>query len=228
MLFLGDARQLAVMRKGEAHCVVTDPPYKLTSGGNGTPLYEGARRMSGCFSKTKYSNNGELIPVRITWAGIMDVCYTLLGDRGHAYVMTNGGNMEDALTAARLAGFRLHNVLVWDKGNQTPSRQYMRRVEFGLLLFKGEAFTINNPGDSNLFTFPNREKDSGHPTQKPVEFMRRWIENSTQPGETVADPFAGSGSTGVAALLAGRKFFGAEIDPEYHAIAERRIYGGLM
>jgi len=62
-----------------------------------------------------------------------------------------------------------------------------------------------------------------HPTQKPVILMRWLIENYTQPGDTVFDPFMGSGTTGVACMQLGRNFIGCEIDPQYFAIAERRI-----
>ena len=62
-----------------------------------------------------------------------------------------------------------------------------------------------------------------HPTQKPLSLMRWVIENYTEPGDTVLDPFMGSGTTGVACVQAGRNFIGVEIDPGYYAIAEKRI-----
>jgi DNA modification methylase len=62
-----------------------------------------------------------------------------------------------------------------------------------------------------------------HPTQKPLSLMRWVIENYTEPGDTVLDPFAGSGTTGVAAVQLGRNFIGIEQRPDYFAIMERRI-----
>lgn len=64
-----------------------------------------------------------------------------------------------------------------------------------------------------------------HPTAKPLELMRQILEDFTLPGETVLDPFSGSGSTGVAALELGRNFIGWELSPGYHAIATRRLNG---
>lgn len=61
-----------------------------------------------------------------------------------------------------------------------------------------------------------------HPTEKPVSLMVDLID-STPPGCTILDPFAGSGSTGVAALKTGRRFRGCEIDPKYARIARRRL-----
>lgn len=62
-----------------------------------------------------------------------------------------------------------------------------------------------------------------HPTTKPLELMRWCVENYTSEGDTVFDPFMGSGTTGVACVQLGRNFIGCEIDPKYFAIAEKRI-----
>jgi site-specific DNA-methyltransferase (adenine-specific) len=62
-----------------------------------------------------------------------------------------------------------------------------------------------------------------HTTQKPLRLMRQLVEDFTDPGDLVMDPFAGSGSTGVAALCLGRRFLGWEIDDNYHALAAERL-----
>lgn len=64
--------------------------------------------------------------------------------------------------------------------------------------------------------------DIGHPSPKPIALMRWLIRHSTQPGDLILDPFTGSGSTGVAAILEGRRFIGIELDPAYAEIARRR------
>ena len=69
----------------------------------------------------------------------------------------------------------------------------------------------------------NDEDMKQHPAQKPVEVMRWLINAVTRPGEMVCDPFAGSGTTGIAALQLGRCFYGIETDPEYLAMAKGRI-----
>ena len=70
--------------------------------------------------------------------------------------------------------------------------------------------------------FPDREA-AGHPTPKPLRLMRALIKRLTKPGDTILDPFMGSGSTGVAAIMEGRNFIGIELDARYYRIAERRI-----
>ena len=62
-----------------------------------------------------------------------------------------------------------------------------------------------------------------HPCPKPTNVMRWIVERTTMVNETILDPFMGSGTTGVACVQTGRNFIGIEIDPEYFAIAERRI-----
>lgn len=62
-----------------------------------------------------------------------------------------------------------------------------------------------------------------HPCPKPEALMEKLIRDFTDPGETILDPFAGSGTTGVAALRMGRNFIGWERDPKYHAIAMKRL-----
>lgn len=66
-----------------------------------------------------------------------------------------------------------------------------------------------------------------HPTVKPIELMRRLIRLVSRPGDTIIDPFLGSGTTGVAAVLEGRNFIGIEREPDYHKIASTRIATAL-
>lgn len=68
-----------------------------------------------------------------------------------------------------------------------------------------------------------RAESNGHPCPKPLEWMVWLVGRVTLPGETVIDPFMGSGTTGVACVLTGRNFIGIEIDPQYCALAEARL-----
>jgi site-specific DNA-methyltransferase (adenine-specific) len=69
-----------------------------------------------------------------------------------------------------------------------------------------------------------KEKLHGrHPTQKPLALLERVVAASAAPGDLVVDPFCGSGTTGVAAVASGCRFLGMEQDPEYVALATRRI-----
>ena len=67
-----------------------------------------------------------------------------------------------------------------------------------------------------------------HPTEKPIGLMKWVIENYTNIGDTVFDPFMGSGTTGVACVETGRHFIGCEISAEYFAIAEKRVKSAVF
>jgi len=214
-LYLGDSLQIMPMLE-KVDCVVTDPPYPLTSGGNNTS------ELGGCLSKHNYNNDGKIVECNITWKQINNMCYEALKDNGNAYIMSNNRNLEKALRWFRKSGFGFHNILVWDKCTVTPNRFYMLGVEFGLFGYKGRARYINDMSLSNLFKAPN-SKGNEHPTEKPVELMACWIEQSTDKGGLVIDPFMGSGTTLVACAKTGRKGIGIEIDKQYFDVACRRV-----
>jgi len=69
----------------------------------------------------------------------------------------------------------------------------------------------------------SEKKEGRHPTQKPLELLDRILLASTEAGDLVLDPFAGSGTTGVAAARLGRRFVGIELEPEYADLAVRRF-----
>jgi tRNA/tmRNA/rRNA uracil-C5-methylase (TrmA/RlmC/RlmD family) len=75
----------------------------------------------------------------------------------------------------------------------------------------------------NFFEFAVRGEMPAHPSPKPIEYMLKLIARLTDEGDTVLDPFMGSGTTGVACAKLGRNFIGYEINPDYFAIAEKRI-----
>jgi DNA modification methylase len=74
----------------------------------------------------------------------------------------------------------------------------------------------------NIFNIPNI-KGNGHPTEKPVELMRLFVEQSSNENDIVFDPFMGIGTTGFACQKSNRKFIGIEIEQKYFDIACKRI-----
>ena len=75
---------------------------------------------------------------------------------------------------------------------------------------------------SNVLTYP-KDRDGFHPTQKPLALIEDLVQTFSNPGDVVLDPFMGSGTTATAAIKTGRNYIGFELNPEYHAIALRRI-----
>jgi site-specific DNA-methyltransferase (adenine-specific) len=75
----------------------------------------------------------------------------------------------------------------------------------------------------NLWTLSASRHLTNHPTEKPEKLLRRIISIGSKEGDTILDPFMGSGTTGVVAKQLGRNFIGIEIDQSYFEIASRRI-----
>jgi site-specific DNA-methyltransferase (adenine-specific)/modification methylase len=101
--------------------------------------------------------------------------------------------------------------LVWDK---------VQPADFSLAMCEQAWTNLKRP--AKLYRQRVTEYSKEHPTQKPVKLMR-WCLDLIPEAETILDPFMGSGTTGVAALHAGRAFIGIERDPSYFEIACRRI-----
>jgi site-specific DNA-methyltransferase (adenine-specific) len=200
---------------GSVDMVLTDPPYRVMFGGNKSP-----GRPTGILSK----NDGKIFKHNdIEFSDYLPELYRVMADRSHLYLMVNFLNLETAMKCVREAGFKIHNLLIWNKNNATPNRWYMKNVEYVIFARKGKAKTIQNPGSKTSHAFDNVKPGRLHPTQKPVELMQHYIENSSTIGDIVFDPFMGSGSTGVAAKNLDRSFIGIEMDDEYFKIAKERI-----
>jgi DNA modification methylase len=74
-----------------------------------------------------------------------------------------------------------------------------------------------------VWEIPKPQKsETGHSTQKPVECMRRPIVNNSKPGDSVYEPFSGSGTTIIAGEITGRRVFAVELEPVYVDVAVRR------
>lgn len=215
-LMQGDCLELiSTIPDGSVDMVLTDPPYRVISGGN-----KSAQRPMGMLS----ANDGKIFKHNdIEFSDYLPEIYRVMAVRSHFYLMINFVNLESAMSCVRKAGFKIHNLLVWQKNNVTPNRWYMKNIEYVIFARKGKAKSILNPSSKTCHSFDNVSRGRVHPTQKPVELMQHYIENSSEVGDTILDPFMGSGSTGVAAKNLGRRFIGIELDEEYFEIAKGRI-----
>ncbi len=222
VLYHGDTMDILprlIKEKAHIDCLVCDPPYKLTAGG-GNPSAD-HKKMAGIFNNDKYDNKGQIVECEIDWQDFMPLFYDIL-PAGHAYIMCNNRHIQNMLNAAQDAGFKFHNMLVWDKITATANRWYMKNCEFTGLFYKGKAQFINDCSSKQLIKCQQID-DSIHPTEKPVPLMQHYICNSTNPLGVVIDPFMGSGTTGVSCIKAGRKFIGIEKDKSYFDECVRRI-----
>jgi site-specific DNA-methyltransferase (adenine-specific) len=203
-LHLGDC--LEVMKSipdKSVDAVITDPPY-------------GIRRDKGFGGAAAFGGgNGRKIPRRIYSGGWdndrpkSETFSEIL--RIGVFVGIFGGNyFADLLPQGT-------HWVVWDKLNTMPTFGDCELLWTNSKRKSVKKFTLQYNGLLG-------EKDIRyHPTQKPLALMKWIIENYTKEGDTILDPFMGSGTTGVACVQTGRNFIGIEIDPTYFAIAEKRI-----
>jgi len=147
--------------------------------------------------------------------------YRVLAPDSLAFSFYGWTRVDQFMAAWRRAGFRVVGHVTFVKSYGSSARFLSYRHENGYLLAKGQPRLPDNPpSDVVQFKYTGNVK---HPTQKPVSALQPLIEAFCPPGGLVLDPFAGSGSTGEAAFLAGRRFVGIELDPKYHAAAAARL-----
>lgn len=165
--------------------------------------------LSGNRKLFQYQNN-----IKISdW---MPEIYRILKQGTHCYVFTNVLNLKEMILEAEKVGFKLQNLLVWEKNNCTPSQYYMKNCEYVLLLRKGKAKWINDIGGSKtVHQFNNIIGTKKHPAEKPQALIEFYISNSSNEGDLVCDPFMGCGTTARAAEKLNRNYIGWEIDEQY-------------
>jgi len=130
---------------------------------------------------------------------------------------------DQFLTAWRAAGFRVAGHFVFPKPYASSTGVLRYQHECAYLLAKGHPQALAQPiGDVIAWRYTGNRL---HPTQKPLSVLLPLIETFSAPGETVLDPFAGSGSTLAAAKELGRAYLGIELDATYHGIASARLAG---
>jgi len=125
------------------------------------------------------------------------------------------------LQAYRSAGFRIVGHLAFPKRYSSSSKFLRYQHECAYLLAKGyPALPKATIGDVIDWTYSGNKL---HPTQKPLSVLLPLVETFSAPGGLVLDPFAGSGSTLLAARTLGRRYLGVELDAGYHAAAIGRL-----
>ena len=216
-LMQGDCLELMkLIPDGSVDLCVSDIPYKLTGGGKGDGA--NSKRPKGILQ-----DNAQLmkVPKFKDW---LPELYRVMKDGTHIYLMCNFLNLNQLMNDVQEGGFKMVNLLVWEKNNCTPSQFYMKNCEYTLLIRKGKSKYINNIGASKtVHKFDNIIGNKVHPTEKPLELMQFYVENSSSEGDVVLDMFMGSGSTIVAALNTNRKAIGIELNEGYFNIAKERI-----
>ena len=202
---------IEVMKKMPCRCIdliVTDPPYGDNVG-------------YGLNNKTIKNNENPLI----NCSALVEM-YRVLKLNKSLYLFTNWKHYP-FLTEfiLRYTKFKIRHLIVWKKHNFGMGWAFRHQYELILVLEKGRPkYNFKNFSDVQTASHINHNK-LNHPHEKPLDLLKKMIEHSSNVGDVVLDPFAGSGSTCVACEEIGRKWVGIELDGRW-IVSELNFTGG--
>ena len=217
-LRLGDC--LEVMRSipdKSIELCLTDPPYNIAKNNNFSTMGRAGIDFG------EWDKGFDLF-------SYIDQVIRILKKDGSFVVFNAWRNLGAIADYAETQGFETKDMIRLEKSNPMPrnrDRRYITDYECAIWFVKKGAKWTFNRQDSKY----QRPKflfgiESGlHPTQKNLGLMQELIKIHSNQGDTIIDPFMGSGTTGAACKNLGRKFIGIEQDANYFEIASKRIYG---
>ena len=205
--------------------IITDPPYNISKDNNFATLSNPRTGVDfGQWDHGKF----DLYSWIPEYASILNKNGSMIIFCSYRYI----SYIIDALENDK-AKMIVKDILVWQKTNPMPrniNRRYVQDMEFAIWAVKKNAkWTFNKPDDKpylramfNSSVVSGKER-LGHPTQKSLKLMSEIISIHTNPGDTILDPFMGTGTTGAAALMSNRNFIGIEYDNDFYKIAYKRL-----
>jgi site-specific DNA-methyltransferase (adenine-specific) len=201
-IYCGDCREI-LPHLPKHDLLLTDPPYELTAQGGGI----GAKR--------KYLKDIEGFTDGGFDLSTLDYCENWMCFCAKRQLP------ELIVKASQMPRWML---CTWNKPNPTPlcNGNYLPDTEYVVHGFQSGRCFGSFRDKSRFIVYPAQQKNE-HPNEKPIAVMTKFICVGTEKGETILDPFAGSGTTGVAAKLEGRKATLIELDERYCEIAAKRL-----
>jgi site-specific DNA-methyltransferase (adenine-specific) len=194
--------------------LITDPAYesleKHRAVGTTTRLKHSKASSNDWFAVFPNARFGELF----------EQAFRVLRRDAHLYLFCDAETMFIAKPEAERAGFKFWKPLVWDKRTIGMGYHYRARYELILFFEKGKR-RLRDLGVADIISVPRVHR--GYPAEKPPAVSEVLIAQSSEPGDTVADPFMGSGSVGVAALALGRRFIGSDLNPQAVVLSAERL-----
>lgn len=216
-LYHGDCREILPSLDGSFDVIATDPPY--SSGG-----FQEAGKSSGSIG----TRTNETIALdNLSTRGYERLMREVLRHCNQAdeiFMFTDWRMWIHTFDCIEAAGWRVRNMLVWDKmqmGMGMPWRNQHELIAYG----KRTPARIMDGRQGNVLQ-AKRSGNSNHPTEKPVGLMARLLANTN--GTSVCDPFAGSGATLIAAREVGLSAIGIEMDERYCEIIAKRLAQAVL
>lgn len=208
--------------------VLTDPPYNVASASRQTIRH--GKVMSTMKAWGQWDSY-DPYDYNLWICQVISQCFRVLKPGGSLYMFTARDDNGFFLRRAVERGFSYRNQLVIVKKNPLPSlakSNWRSGFEIAFYVTKGKPAVFNFPAlqseGINVYHHPVRDRLTDHPTEKPLKLMERIILASSNLGDLVVDPFAGSGTTLIAAKSLGRRFVGFDTHAEYVRMATDRIH----
>lgn len=220
-LYCGDCRTVLPLLTEKADIIITDPPY--SSGG----LMRSDRMGSSGekYTDKKYlpfsGDNRDQRSFTLWCSAWMGELLAHAAPSAMLFSFIDWRNLPCMTDAVQMGGWVWRGIIPWNKVNSRPQPGYFRnQCEY---IVWGSAGKLIGSGYGKGFfsVYPPHGANRCHPTEKPVELIAELL--NVYQGKRVLDPFMGSGTTGVAAVKAGREFVGIEMDEHWFDIACRRI-----
>ena len=202
--------------------ILTDPPYTISKETGFKSVKKGVTRFAISMDFGKWDHD------LINLHSMTEEFYRVLKDGGTViiwYDIWKLGLLKDILINNK---FRMIRHIVWQKTNPVPlnmkSTYLSNSREFAVVAVKGNHNNFKSEYDNGLYRHPIFHNESRfHPTQKPVKLFEELIIKHSNENDIVMDPFMGSGTTAVAAIINSRRFIGCDINKEYVDLAINRI-----
>lgn len=213
-LYLGDC--LEVMKQipdKSIDAVITDPPYGIN--------YQSAWRTD-ANERFDVLSGDKSAPTE--W---LSNSFRVAKDTACLFCFCRWDTQQVFYDAIQSAGWNIKSQVIWYRGVHglgDLKSQYAPMHDNVWFAIKGNYQFMHKRPKSVLRVDRLPAGDLAHPTQKPASLMKTITLDLSSEGDTILDPFMGSGTTGVACVQTGRNFIGIEIEPKYYEIAERRIH----
>ena len=215
--------------------IFADPPYFLSNGGISVQSGKQVSVNKGDWDKSQgFEKDNDF---NRQW---LSLCREKLSDNGTIWVSGTFHNIFSVAQSMTELGYKILNCITWQKNNPPPNlscRYFTHSTEFILWAkksakakhyFNYELMKEINGGTQmrDVWTLPaiaKWEKSCGkHPTQKPLPLLARIILASTKENDWILDPFSGSGTTGIASTILGRRYLGLEQETEFLEMSKSR------
>lgn len=214
-LYLGDC--LDVMPTlDNVDVVVTDPPYELSKSGPGESHFG--------MSLNKFDSDEYKSIVSGFDLGALVRRLDMRCDPYNAFIFCSNKQISRLMQMHEMNGWAT-TLIVWHKTNAVPFANGVWRGDIEYCVHaRGKGAVFNGGASDKTKVTPHPiVQDTAHPTVKPIAIISKYIKIGSDLGQTVLDPFMGSGTTGVACAKLGRKFVGIELEPKYFEISCERI-----